>query len=242
MIVPNGYNENWQNARIEDLDLDNELAFQPLERQFAHDWENDGNDGFNRNLNEHPWFHLNVEPEPLAGLPWNHPDVLVQLDREAAENEAAQELYEMVNLDMDYTIPGGLGDEDPRIAHVPALSVQHGDQVCSLVDQKHILFHKKSDGNDDECESIVFPEEFIAHKCRFFDADDTLCVMVFAADGVNTLIYSFFDGQVRGGGPMPEAIDWDRDILQKVSLIEGERLQVVVTNDDDENRIIMIGV
>lgn len=219
MIVPNGNNnENWQNARI--ADLDNEHAFQPLERQFAQAWDDD----WNENMNELPWDHLD------------------ELAHDAEENEEAQELYEPMNLDVDYTVPGGLEDGDPRIEHVPALSRQHGDQICELaLDSMHIIFHKKNDRNRTE-ETIEFPEGFHGRKCRFFDAAGTLCVMVFEADGVNTLIYEFYTGQVLGGGPMPEAIDWDRDILRKVSHIEGEGLQVVVTSEADGIRNIMIGV
>ena len=164
------------------------------------------------------------------------------LAREAEENEAAQELYEPLNLYVDYTIPAGDDEDcDPRIEHVPPLSRQHGDQICELaLDGMQIIFHKKNAGNRTD-ETLEFPEGFHGLKCKFFDADGTLCVMVFEVDGVNTLIYDFFTGQILGGGPMPEAIDWTTDSLRKVSLIEGEGLQVVVTNDAEGIRNITIG-
>jgi hypothetical protein len=253
MIVPNENNknnDNWHNARI--ADIDNELVFQQLEQQFA--WEDGGNDDWNGNLNEQPVGRNQGEdlgPHPLDGLPWDHPNVLAELarnvlaelNREAEENEAAQELYELQVLDADFTVPAGDDEDcDPRIEHVPALSRQHGDQTCELaLDGMHIIFYKKNDDNSTE-ETIEFLEGFQGRKCRFFDAAGTLCVMVFEADGVNTLIYDFFTGQILGGGPIPEAIDWSTDTLRKVSLIEGEGLQVVVTNEADGIRNIMIGV
>jgi hypothetical protein len=236
MIVPNGYNnDNWQNARIEDFD--NEPEFQPLERQFAHAWDDDWNAQPVGRMPGEDWG-----PHPLDGLPWDHPDVLAVLAREAEENEAAQELYEPLNLYVDYTIPAGDDEDcDPRIEHVPPLSRQHGDQICELaLDGMQIIFHKKNAGNRTD-ETLEFPAGFHGLKCKFFDADGTLCVMVFEVDGVNTLIYDFFTGQILGGGPMPEAIDWTTDSLRKVSLIEGEGLQVVVTNDAEGIRNITIG-
>ncbi len=249
MIVPNGNdNNNWQNARI--ADLDNEPAFQPLERQFAHDWIDDNNDNWqnariadNEPLRVWRQHGQDAGPHPLDGLPWDHPDVQDELDREAAENEAAQELYEPQNLDVDYTIPAGDDEDcDPRIEHVPALSMLHGDQLCEITpDGMHIIFHKKNDGNKTEA-TIEFPEGFNGRKCRFFDAAGTLCVMAIEEDGLNTLIYDFWSNEILGGGSMPEAIDWNRDILRKVVLIEGEGLQVVVTSDADGIRHIKIGI
>jgi hypothetical protein len=210
--------------------------------------------GNNGNLNELPVGRIPGEdwggPHPLAGLPWNHHHVLAQLALEAEENEAAQELYdepqelydEPLNQHVDYTIKVGMEDGDPRIVHVPALNMQHGNQICEVTpDCMSIIFHRERNGNDTN-ETLEFPEGFRGWKCKFFDAAGTLCVMVFEADGVNTLIYDFFTGQVLGGGPMPEAIDWDLDTLRKVSLLEGEGLQVVVTNDAEGIRNITIGV
>ena len=183
-------------------------------------------------------------PHPLAGLPWDHPDVLAELAREAEENEAAQELYEPLNQDVAYTIPAGDDEDcDPRIEHVPALNMQHGDQLCEVTpDCTSIIFHRKRNGNKTN-ETLEFPEGFHGRKCRFFDAAGTLYVMVFEADGVNTLIYDFHTGQVLGGGPMPEAIDWDGgDCLRKVVLLEGVGLQVVITREEVGIHTITIGI
>jgi hypothetical protein len=144
---------------------------------------------------------------------------------------------------VDYTIPGGDDeDSDPRIEHVPALSRQHGDQICELaLDGLHIIFHKQNDRIRTD-QTVEFPDGFNGRKCRFFDAAGTLCVMAIEEDGLNTLIYDFWSNEILGGGSMPEAIDWNRDILRKVVLIEGEGLQVVVTSDADGIRHIKIGI
>ncbi len=215
-------NEGWQNARI--ADLDNEPANQWMHQQFGHVL--DGN--WDGNLD-------NVPVGRMPGEDWGHHDDLPEFNQ--------QEFFGPQNLDVDYTIPAGDDEDcDPRLEHVPALSRAHGDQLCEItLDGMHIIFHKKNDGNRTE-ETIEFPEGFHGRKCRFFDAAGTLCVMAFEADGVNTLIYDFLNGQVLGGGALPEAIDWDRDTLQKVSLIEGEGLQVVVTSDADGIRYIEIGI
>ena len=182
--------------------------------------------------------------EHPVGLEWDHPDVRAQLDREAEENDAAQELNGPQNLDVDYTHRPGLPEDgDPRIEHVPALSVEHGDQICELaLDGRRVVFQKKVDiGWTDE--TLELPEGFMGLKCKFFDAAGTLCVMVFEADGVNTVIYDFHTGQVLGGGPMPEAIDWDGcDCLRKVVLLEGIGLQVVITREEVGIHTITIGI
>lgn len=215
-------NEGWQNARI--ADLDNEPANQWMHQQFGHvlDGNWDGN--------------LDNVVGRMLGKDWEQ-----QHDDIPEFNQL--EFFGPQNLDADYTIPAGDDEDcDPRIEHVPALSRAHGDQLCEITpDGMHIIFHKKNDGNI-AYETLEFPEGFHGRKCRFFDAAGMLCVMAFETDGVNTLIYDFLSGQVLGSGPMPEAIDWEMDTLQKVSLIEGEGLQVVVTNDDEGIRNITIGV
>lgn len=221
---------------------DNE-DFQPLERQFAHDWDEQPV-GRMEGRDFGPWpIAADQNHENLVGLDWDHPLVQEQLARDAEENEAAQELYEPQNMDVDYTIPGGLEDGDPRIEHVPALSVQFGDQICELLhDGMQLIFHKRNDGIS-TAETMELPEGFTGRKCRFFDAAGTLCVMVFEADGVNTVIYDFHSGQLLGGGPMPEAINWDDgDILQKVVLSEGVGLQVVITREAVGIHTIAIGI
>ncbi len=218
--------------RIDDND------FQPLERQFAHDWDEEP---VGRMAGE-DWGPVDGQNDPLVGLPWDHPLVLEQLVREAEENDAAQELYGPQYTDIDYTIPGDPEDLDPRIHHVPGLSVQYGSQICKLeLEGWRLTFHRKNDGNRTD-ETVELPDGFRGQKCRFFDAAGTLCVMVFEADGVNTLIYDFFTGQLLGGGPMPEAINWaDGDILQKVVLLEGVGLQVVITREEVGIHTITIG-
>jgi hypothetical protein len=242
--IGNHDNEDWQNARIGNHD--NEDWQNARIGQDNEDWQNarignhDNEDWQNARIGQD---NEDLGPHPLDGLPWEHPDVQAELAIEAVENEDAQELYEPLNQDVDYTIPAGDNENcDPRIEHVPALNRQHGDQICEVtLDCMSIVFHRKRNGNKTE-ETLEFPEEFRGQKCKFFDAAGTLCVMVFEADGVNTLIYDFFTGQVLGGGAMPEALDWNRDVLRKVVLSEGEGLQVVITNDAEGIRNIMIGI
>lgn len=206
-----------------------------------------GNENENENMEQQPVGRMEGRDfgqihEHLIGLDWDHPLVQEQLDRDAEENAAAQELYGPLNLDIDYTIPGGLEDGDPRIHHVPALSVQFGDQICELaLDGRHLVFHKRNDGNRTD-ETLELPDGFRGRKCRFFDAAGILCVMVFEADGENTVIYDFHSGQLLGGGPMPEVINWDGgDFLRKVVLLEGVGLQVVITRDGVGIHTITIG-
>ncbi len=246
MMVEND-NEDWQHARLRQakqankdwhsarIGQDHAPAFQPLEPlERTHGWEAD-------------WSVQPVEripgedrdPHPLAGLPWYDPDELTEA---AKQNEAAQVLY-MTSRDVACTVPECDEDDlDPAVEHVPPLSEAHGRQICEVdLDGESVTLHMNRAGKWSQ-ETNEFPEGFHGQMCRFFDAGGSLRVMVFEADGVNTLIYDFFTGQVLGSGPMPEAIDWDLDTLQKVSSIDGEGLQVVVTNYRDEIRHIMIGI
>lgn len=184
-----------------------------------------------------PW-HLADGPGNLVGLPWDDPDVIAQLDREAEENMDAQEHYEPQLTDIDYTISGGgIEDGDPRLEHVPPLSKIFGDQICMISpDGTKLVF----DRSTDSMLTLDLPEGFTGQKCRFFDAVGTLCVIVFATDGLNTVMYDFHSGQVLGGGPMPEAIDWSSgDIVRKVVFSESDGFQVIITRGDDIRTIVI---
>ena len=165
--------------------------------------------------------------DPVARVYWEPDDDIVHHAQDAARNAAALEPDKHMYYDSHCT----LSREHEYREHVPPLS-KFGDQICELLFNK-LIFNKANAGVW-TLETLDLPDEFTGKKCRFFDAEGTLCVMVFEADGVNTVMYDFHTGQVLGGGQMPEAINWDDgDCLRKVMFSERDGFRGIITRGDN---------
>ena len=156
--------------------------------------------------------------------------------------------YQPSQLDTDYTDEPLNGEQIDG----PSLKEKFGDQVCCLLrDGRQIGLYRQVaggviDGNVDDFpwiyETLDLPEGFEGQAIKFFDAADTLCVIVFATDGNTTLIFDFQTGQEMGGGQMPENIQWGVEGLHMVSYLADVGIQVVLKSAVGGIRTITINV
>jgi hypothetical protein len=156
--------------------------------------------------------------------------------------------YQPSQRDTDYTVqlPG------VQIMDDPPLSEKFGDQVCYLSrDGRQFGLYRQAAGGVIDGNVVDFPwihethdlpVGFEGQAIKFFDAADTLCVIVFATDGNTTVIFDFQTGQELGGGQMPENIQWGVEGLLMVSYLADVGIQVMLKSAAGDIRTITIAV